>query len=101
MTAASRPAERLGVRLLRWADWVCDRLYSQASNPLYQSGTIVVVLYLVLLVTGLWLILFYRVGSPWESVARVTADPWKGGSSSSSRRVTGRSARCSRCPWSP
>ena len=78
MTAASRPAERLGVRLLRWADWVCDRLYSQASNPLYQSGTIVVVLYLVLLVTGLWLILFYRVGSPWESVARVTADPWIG-----------------------
>jgi len=78
MSAASRPAERLDVRLLRWADWICDRLYSQEFNPLYQSGTIVVVLYLVLLVTGLWLLLFYRVGSPWESVARVTADPWIG-----------------------
>ena len=32
----------------------------------------------MLLVTGLWLILFYRVGAPWESVARLTADPWLG-----------------------
>jgi ferredoxin len=47
-------------------------------NPLYQSGTLVVALYLVLLVTGLWLLLFYRVGAPWESVARLTADPWIG-----------------------
>jgi ferredoxin/coenzyme F420-reducing hydrogenase delta subunit len=32
----------------------------------------------VLLATGLWLLLFYRVGAPWESVARLTADPWTG-----------------------
>jgi ferredoxin len=75
---ASRPIERLALRLLRRADSFCDRLYTQEFNPLYQSGTIVVALYLVLLVTGLWLLLFYRVGSPWESVARVTADPWTG-----------------------
>jgi len=70
--------ERLALRFLRRADSICDRLYTQEFNPLYQSGTIVVALYLVLLVTGLWLLLFYRVGSPWESVARVTADPWTG-----------------------
>ena len=78
MTANSPPAERLALRLLRRADTLADRLYGQGFNPLYQSGTIVVALYLVLLVTGLWLILFYRVGSPWESVARVTANPWIG-----------------------
>jgi ferredoxin len=78
MTAVSRPTERRAVRLLRLADALCDRLYTQPFNPLYQSGTIVVVLYLVLLVTGLWLMLFYRVGSPWESMARVTADPLTG-----------------------
>ncbi len=60
------------------ADALCDRLYGQRFNPLYQSGTIVMALYLVLLVTGLWLVLFYRVGAPWESVARITADPWTG-----------------------
>lgn len=33
---------------------------------------------LLLLITGVWLLLFYRVGAPWASVARVTANPWTG-----------------------
>ena len=75
---SARMVERFALRLLRRADTLADRLYGQRGNPLYQSGTIVVALYLVLLISGLWLILFYRVGSPWESVARVTANPWVG-----------------------
>ena len=47
-------------------------------NPLYQSGTIAVALLLVLIVTGIWLVLFYRIGTPWESVARITGSPWTG-----------------------
>jgi ferredoxin len=78
MTAVARPSERLAIRLLSTADTLGNRLYGQRFNPLYQSGTIVVALYLVLVVTGLWLILFYRVGAPWESVSRLTADPWLG-----------------------
>jgi ferredoxin len=73
-----RSTERPAVRLLQQADALADRLYTHRLNPLYQSGTIVVLLYLVLLVTGLWLILFYRVGAPWESVARLTGDAWTG-----------------------
>ncbi|HEY6507236.1 MAG TPA: cytochrome b N-terminal domain-containing protein, partial [Vicinamibacterales bacterium] len=78
MAAVARSSERLALRLLTAADALGNRLYDQRFNPLYQSGTIVVALYLVLLVTGLWLILFYRVGAPWESVARLTGDPWLG-----------------------
>jgi ferredoxin/coenzyme F420-reducing hydrogenase delta subunit len=78
MTPAAPRPERLALRLLTAADTVANRLYGQRFNPLYQSGTIVVALYLVLLVTGLWLILFYRVGTPWESVAWITASPWTG-----------------------
>jgi ferredoxin len=78
MTASARAPERLALRLLTAADALCNRLYEHRFNPLYQSGTIVVALYLVLLVSGLWLLLFYRIGSPWESVARLTADPWTG-----------------------
>lgn len=70
--------ERATGRLLTAADAFCNRLYGQPFNPLYQSGTIVIALYLVLVVTGLWLLLFYRVGAPWASVARLTADPWLG-----------------------
>jgi ferredoxin len=57
---------------------VVNRLAGSSWNPLYQSGTIAVVLFLVLLVTGLWLLLFYRIGSPWTSVAGITANPWTG-----------------------
>lgn len=78
MSATPRPIERLALRPLRALDAACNRLYGWAGNPLYQSGTIVVALLLVLIVTGLWLILFYRVGSPYDSVARITADPWAG-----------------------
>jgi Pyruvate/2-oxoacid:ferredoxin oxidoreductase delta subunit/coenzyme F420-reducing hydrogenase delta subunit len=62
--------------MLTAADTVANRLYGQRFNPLYQSGTLVVSLYLVVILTGVWLILFYRVGAPWESVARIAASPW-------------------------
>ena len=78
MTPASHRLERLALRLLTAADTVANRLYGQRFNPLYQSGTIVAALYLVLIVTGLWLVLFYRVGAPWESVAQIAASPWTG-----------------------
>ena len=78
MATASHPAERVALRLLTVADSVGNRLYGQRFNPLYQSGTIVVALWFVLIVTGLWLLLFYRVGSPWESVAWLTGNPWVG-----------------------
>lgn len=64
--------------LLARADALGNKCFGPQANPLYQSGTLVVALYLVLVVTGVWLILFYRIGQPWESVARLTANPWIG-----------------------
>jgi len=69
---------RSGRRLLAAADAAANRLYGWRYNPLYQSGTIVVAMFLALLGTGLWLLLFYRVGEPWGSVARLNANPWIG-----------------------
>jgi ferredoxin len=66
------------LRLMTAADALCNRLYGQRFNPLYQSGTVVLALYLVLVTTGLWLVVLYRVGAPWESVAALTANPWIG-----------------------
>jgi ferredoxin len=71
-------AKQPGRRLLAAADALANRLYGSSRNPLYQSGTIAVVLLLVLLVTGIWLVFFYRVGAPWASVRRITEDPWLG-----------------------
>lgn len=65
-------------RLLARLDALFDRLYGWRYNPLYQSGTLAVLLLLVLLVTGLYLLLFYRIGSPYESVARLQDQAWAG-----------------------
>ncbi len=65
-------------RLLAGLDTVFTRLYGWERNPIHQAGTVAVAMLLVLLGTGLYLVLFYRVGSPAASVARLAADPWLG-----------------------
>lgn len=65
-------------RVLSRIDALFDRLYGWRFNPLYQSGTIAVLLLLVLLVTGLYLLLFYRIGSPYASVTRMQDQVWSG-----------------------
>jgi ferredoxin/coenzyme F420-reducing hydrogenase delta subunit len=58
----------------RWA----NAIYGSRRNPLYHSGAIAVALLLVLIATGLYLLLFYRIGAPYESVGRITSQIWLG-----------------------
>jgi coenzyme F420-reducing hydrogenase delta subunit/NAD-dependent dihydropyrimidine dehydrogenase PreA subunit len=69
---------RASWRLLSRLDAVANRLYGSRLNPLYRSGTLTVALLVILLATGLYLLLFYRVGAPYESVARITDQVWLG-----------------------
>ncbi len=70
--------QRLTLRVIRALDAAFHRLYGWRWNPFHQSGTVAFALLLVLIVTGLYLLVVYRVGSPWESVSRLQADPWLG-----------------------
>jgi ferredoxin len=65
-------------RLLSRLDGWVNSVYGSRWNPLYQSGAMTVALLAVVLVTGLYLLLFYRLGAPWESVARMTDQAWTG-----------------------
>ena len=65
-------------RLLSRLDAAMNRLYNWRYNPLYHSGALVVGLFLVLVATGVYLLFVYRVGAPYESVARMTSQPWLG-----------------------
>ena len=67
----------LGRVLSRTDGWV-DRLYGSKWNPLYQSGALVVLCLAVMLVTGIYLLLFYRIGAPYESIVRIDGQPWGG-----------------------
>jgi ferredoxin/coenzyme F420-reducing hydrogenase delta subunit len=74
---------RLHLRRSAWRplstlDAAFNRLYGWRFNPLYQSGALAVVLLVVVAVTGLYLLLYYRIGAPWESVERITGQVWAG-----------------------
>src|SRR5215831_17580562 len=71
-------SERGARRLIRFFDATANTLYGWRSNPIHQSGTVAVAMLITLVATGLYLVLFYRVGSPSASVARLAADPWLG-----------------------
>jgi len=57
---------------LAWADARLNRLYGWRYNPLYHSGVLAASLLAAVIVTGVYLLLFYRVGAPYASVGRIT-----------------------------
>ena len=73
-----RHLERAVRHFLATLDAAATRAYGYAWNPFHQSGTVAVAMLLVLIGTGLYLLLFYRLGAPSASVARMAADPWLG-----------------------
>lgn len=73
-----RIIERGARRTLNVIDSLTTRLYGWPWNPAHQSGAAAVAMLLVLIATGLYLVVFYRVGSPSASVARLAGDPWLG-----------------------
>ena len=77
MRLASRLEAGARRGLARLDAWM-NRLYGWQGNPLYQSGTIAVLLLILVLLTGVYLLFFYRLGDPYDSIARVTDQVWLG-----------------------
>ena len=73
-----RGAQRAGHVTLARIDARVNALYGWRYNPLYHSGALAVASFVVLLVTGLYLFLFYRIGAPYASVARITDQAFAG-----------------------
>jgi coenzyme F420-reducing hydrogenase delta subunit/NAD-dependent dihydropyrimidine dehydrogenase PreA subunit len=78
MTRLVRQLESGTRRAMAHLDALLNRLYGARYNPIYHSGEIVVMLLIVLLLTGFYLLLFYRVGAPYESMVRIQDQAWLG-----------------------
>ena len=65
-------------RALARADAAANWLYGWRLNPLYHTGAVTVALLAVLIGTGVYLLLFYRIGAPYASVARIADQAWVG-----------------------
>jgi ferredoxin/coenzyme F420-reducing hydrogenase delta subunit len=59
-------------------DRLFDRLYGSRWNPLHQTGNLAILCFLVTLVTGLYLFLFYKIATPHASVARIQEEIFLG-----------------------
>ncbi len=77
-SGSSPAAANPGLRALARLDAAFNALYTWRFNPLYHSGALVVACFGVLLATGAYLLLFYRIGAPHESVAAIDAQWWGG-----------------------
>jgi ferredoxin len=65
-------------RLLDPVDRLADRIYGSAHNPLYQSGSLAIVFFLVSMASGIYLFLFYRIADPHGSVLAIDQRIWAG-----------------------
>lgn len=72
--AAARPLATAIAAL----DGLLDRAYGSRWNPVHRSGPFAVALMLVASVTGIYLLLVYRIGAPYESMERIQAQVWGG-----------------------
>lgn len=70
-------SRRLGLWLAP-IDRLFNSLYSSAYNPLYQSGVLASLCLGVALLSGLYLLLFYRVGDPYGSTLAIQAQWYAG-----------------------
>lgn len=68
----------LALRPLAAADAALNGLIGSEANPLYQSGTVVVVAFGIMLVSGVYLLFLYRVGAPYESIEAIQAQAFAG-----------------------
>lgn len=69
---------RFSYRSISRVDSWLNRVYTSRYNPLYHSGALVIAMLLVLLATGLYLLIYYRIGAPHASVERIDAQLWTG-----------------------
>lgn len=78
MTATLRAVQSGIRRSISTLDALFNRLYTWRYNPLYHSGALVVGCFVILTATGIYLLLFYRIGSPWASVERIADQAFAG-----------------------
>lgn len=63
-------------RVVYTFDRLGDRVFTQEYNPLYWLGTICFFFLMLITISGIYLFLFYRTSSPYETVQYLTVNQW-------------------------
>lgn len=59
-------------------EFLFNRVYGSKWNPIYQSGALALFFFTVVLVTGVYLLLFYSIGDPYNSVHGIWSQAYIG-----------------------
>jgi ferredoxin len=59
-------------------DSLFNKIYTSRWSPLYQSGALALFFFVVVLVTGIYLLLFYNVADPYNSVQNICSQAYLG-----------------------
>ncbi len=63
-------------RIVYTFDRLGDMVFTQEYNPLYWLGTICFFFLMLITISGIYLFLFYRTSSPYETVQYLTVNQW-------------------------
>lgn len=73
-TRARSMLEKIFLHLDRFFNF----LFSSDYNPLYRSGTIAAFLLFIVIVTGIYLVFFYKLNAPYDSVVQIQSQVFTG-----------------------
>lgn len=59
-------------------DHVFDRVFGSKYNPLHHSGTLTIAFFGLMIISGIYLFLFYDVSAPYDAVANLDSQIWSG-----------------------
>ena len=63
-------------RIVYAIDGWADRIFTPKYNPLHWLGTLCFFCMMLILISGIYLFLFYKTGTPYESVQYLTVEQW-------------------------
>lgn len=55
---------------------LADRIFTPRYNPFYYLGAIAIFFLWILLISGVYLFLFYEIGAPYKSIQYITKEQW-------------------------
>lgn len=65
-------------KIFLYLDRFFNFLFSSEYNPLYRSGTISAFLLFIVIVTGIYLVFFYKLNAPYDSVVQIQSQVFSG-----------------------
>ena len=77
--AVEQKSKTIPQKILLYIEDYFNKIFTPQYNPLYYLGAISSILYAVIVVSGIYLFIFYRTNDPYQIVQNITEKQWYAG----------------------